>query len=651
MNFEAKLQQEAVRAIAAIYEQDIDPNQIQIQETRREFEGDFTLVVFPLLRMSRKGPEQTAQELGEWLQANASGIRAFNVIKGFLNLSLDDNHWFSLFGAALTTENYGYGESTGKTVMLEYSSPNTNKPLHLGHVRNNLLGFSVAKILEASGHKLIKANLINDRGIHICKSMLAWQKFGEGETPESSGIKGDHLVGKYYVLFDAKLRGQAQAAFQPIWEAYQANSTQEELLKHNLSEKEAKELHESASKYLPNGTRIVEDKKGDKKEMRVENDGKVLDVFRPKMPLMEEAREMLRSWEAKDQEVFSLWETMNNWVYDGFQQTYDRLGVNFDKFYYESNTYLLGKELVQIGLEKGVLYQKEDGSVWADLSDSKISDKLLLRSDGTSVYMTQDLGTAIERFREFADLKQLIYTVGDEQNHHFKVLFLILKKLGYDWAKDCHHLSYGMVDLPAGKMKSREGTVVDADELMTEVTEAAEKEAVQHERFREIPEADQTELFRMLGMGALKFYILKVDPKRRMLFNPEESVSLHGDTGPFIQYGYARTQALARRAGELPAWNTETGHEMQLTERELLKVLSKYPATIQEAAANYDPSLISTFALDVVKAYNRFYHEERIFHETVSEDSFAFRIHLSGLTGEVIRSAMDLLGIEVPKQM
>ncbi|MGD1845055.1 MAG: arginine--tRNA ligase [Salibacteraceae bacterium] len=594
MNVEDLLLQQAAAAVTALYDAQVDEKQLQLQKTRKEFEGEFTLVVFPLTRISRQKPEETAEAIGTWMLENTAAIQAYNVVTGFLNLALTDAFWLGHLQTMRGFSDYGMAQPSGRTVMLEYSSPNTNKPLHLGHVRNNLLGYSVSRILEANGHKVIKANLINDRGIHSCKSMLAWQRYGNGETPESSGLKGDHLVGKYYVLFDTHY-------------------------KEEVAELEAKGIDNETAKK--------------------------------EAPLLKEAQEMLRKWEANDPAIRSLWETMNNWVYDGFETTYRDLGVSFDQYYYESNTYLLGKETVEEGLAKGVLYQKEDGSVWARLSDFKLDDKLLLRADGTSVYMTQDLGTAIERFRQFPDLKQLIYTVGDEQNHHFKVLFLILGMLGYNWAKDCSHLSYGMVDLPSGRMKSREGTVVDADDLVAELDEQAAVATREKGKLEGMSEEELQKLFRMIGLGALKFFILKVDPQRRMTFNPEESVSLNGNTGPFVQYSHARIQSLLRKIPHSMEDAVVTDQTLLAPERSLIALLNDYPRIVKEAGTGYSPALLANYGYDLAKSFNQFYNEVKINDPQSPAAQVHFRLALADMVGRVVKSCMGLLGIEVPDRM
>ena len=566
---------------------------IQIQKTRKEFEGDYTVVVFPLLRASKKSPEATATELGEKIVATTPEIRGFNVIKGFLNLVVDASFWASRFEEIVATENFGMAEPSGRTIMIEYSSPNTNKPLHLGHIRNNLLGYSVATILKANGHNVIKVNLVNDRGIHICKSMLAWQLYGGGETPESSGMKGDHLVGKYYVEFDKHYKAEVKA-----------------LVAEGMSEDEAKK----------------------------------------KAPIMVAAQEMLRKWEAKDSEVYSLWETMNGWVYEGFDVTYKALGVDFDKVYYESQTYLLGKSLVEDGLQKGVFFRKEDNSVWIDLEADGLDQKLLLRGDGTSVYMTQDLGTALSRFEENS-LDDMIYVVGNEQNYHFQVLKLVLKKLGYEWSDNIFHLSYGMVELPEGKMKSREGTVVDADDLIADMVGTAREMSQELGKLDGVSEEDAAAISEMVGLGALKYFILKVDPKKTMLFDPRESIDFNGNTGPFIQYTHARIRSILRKAEE-SGITTEGYAKAQLLpeEIELIKALSEYPATVRVAGQQFAPSVIAAYAYDLAKQFNGYYHDHSILKEERTEVR-ALRLMLASEVARVIRSAMSLLGINVPERM
>ena len=566
---------------------------LQIQKTRKEFEGDYTVVVFPLLRASKKSPEATATELGEKIVAATPEIRSFNVIKGFLNLVVDASFWQARFAEIVEAENYGMAEPSGRTIMIEYSSPNTNKPLHLGHIRNNLLGYSVATILKANGHNVIKVNLVNDRGIHICKSMLAWQLYGGGETPESSGMKGDHLVGKYYVEFDKHYKSEIK-----------------ELVAEGMSEDEAKK----------------------------------------KAPIMLQAQEMLRKWEAKDPEVYSLWETMNGWVYKGFDVTYKALGVDFDKVYYESQTYLLGKSLVEEGLQKGVFFRKEDNSVWIDLEADGLDQKLLLRGDGTSVYMTQDLGTALSRFEENS-LDDMIYVVGNEQNYHFQVLKLVLKKLGYEWSDNIFHLSYGMVELPEGKMKSREGTVVDADDLIADMVGTAREMSEELGKLDGVSDAEAAAISEMVGLGALKYFILKVDPKKTMLFDPRESIDFNGNTGPFIQYTHARIRSILRKAEESGV-TTEayTKAELLPEEIELIKALSEYPATVRVAGQQFAPSVIAAYAYELAKQFNGYYHDHSILKEERTEVR-ALRLMLASEVARVIRSAMSLLGINVPERM
>ena len=566
---------------------------VQIQKTRKEFEGDYTVVVFPLLRASKKSPEATATELGEKITSTTPEISSFNVIKGFLNLVVDASFWASRFAEIVATENYGMAEPSGRTIMIEYSSPNTNKPLHLGHIRNNLLGYSVATILKANGHNVIKVNLVNDRGIHICKSMLAWQLYGGGETPQSSGMKGDHLVGKYYVEFDKHYKAEVKA-----------------LVAEGMSEDEAKK----------------------------------------KAPIMLQAQEMLRKWEAKDPEVYTLWETMNGWVYEGFDVTYKALGVDFDKVYYESQTYLLGKSLVEDGLQKGVFFRKEDNSVWIDLEADGLDQKLLLRGDGTSVYMTQDLGTALSRFEENS-LDDMIYVVGNEQNYHFQVLKLVLKKLGYEWSDNIFHLSYGMVELPEGKMKSREGTVVDADDLIADMVGTAREMSQELGKLDGATEEEAAAISEMVGLGALKYFILKVDPKKTMLFDPRESIDFNGNTGPFIQYTHARIRSILRKAAETGVTTEGYAKAALLPEEiELIKALSEYPATVRTAGQQFAPSVIAAYAYDLAKQFNGYYHDHSILKEE-REDVRALRLMLASEVARVIRSAMALLGINVPERM
>lgn len=573
---------------------DVNFEAIEFQMTRKDFEGDITMVIFPLLKSIKSNPAEIGNKIGSYLVENVNEVEKFNVVSGFLNLVISDSYYVNFFNEIKENEYFGYVNpaENEKAVMVEYSSPNTNKPLHLGHVRNNLLGYSVSKIIEASGKKVYKTQIINDRGIHICKSMLAWQKFGNGETPQSAGLKGDKLVGNYYVAFDKEYKSQIN-----------------ELISSGLNEDEAKK----------------------------------------KAPIIVEAQQMLLDWEAGKPEVIDLWKKMNQWVYDGFAETYKNLGVDFDSYYYESNTYLLGKDVVEEGLNKGVFYKKEDGSVWIDLTDEGLDEKLVLRSDGTSVYITQDIGTAIQRVKDYPDVGGMVYTVGNEQDYHFKVLFLILKKLGFDWAQNLYHLSYGMVELPSGKMKSREGTVVDADELMDEMTQTAKKISEELGKLDDYSAQEKDELYKIIGLGALKYFMLKVDPKKNMMFNPEESVDFNGNTGPFIQYTYARIQSILRKATfDLNIKVSDVA--LQSKEKELLKQIQLFPEIIQSAANQHSPALIANYTYDLVKEYNSFYQTVSILGEQ-NENLKVFRVQLSKKIGEVIKSAFELLGINVPKRM
>ncbi len=596
MEIENTLQLATSTVIAELYGTTPTLDSIQIQKTKREFEGDFTLVVFPLLKLSKKKPEETAQEIGERLVDTLPAISSFNVVKGFLNLSLSNEFWCNTLNAIASTVDFGIAkpESTGKVKMVEFSSPNTNKPLHLGHIRNNLLGFSVSRILEANGHKVVKVNLVNDRGIHICKSMLAWQKFGSGETPQSSGKKGDHLVGDYYVRFDKEYRQQV-----------------EKLRAEGLAEDEAK----------------------------------------AKAPIIIEAQEMLRKWEAKDPEVYALWQEMNQWVYDGFDQTYNALGIQFDKVYHESETYLLGKSIVQEGLAKGIFVRKDDGSVWIDLTSDGLDEKLLLRSDGTSVYITQDIGTALQRFNEF-HLDDHIYVVGNEQEYHFNVLKLVMKKLGYSWADHLYHLSYGMVQLPEGKMKSREGKVVDADDLVDEMVATAREMSQELGKLNELNADEASEIVRMIGLGALKYFILKVDPKKNMTFNPQESIDFNGNTGPFIQYTHARIQSVLRKASDASITVPHSIGSVALNAKEqhLIQLVSSLPSLVNQAADMLSPALIANFTYDLAKEYNQFYHDFTIIKEQ-NEEARQARLLISREVANAIRISMWLLGIDVPNRM
>lgn len=627
MNLEKLLTEKVKFAIQELYGVEASDNLVQFQKTRKDFEGDITLVTFPLLKTSRKSPEQTGEEIGQFLKDNVADVFDYNIVKGFVNLVVSNSFWVSELNTSVETERFGFNLDTADTLMVEYSSPNTNKPLHLGHLRNNFLGYSVAEILKANGNEVIKTQIINDRGIHICKSMLAWQQYGGGETPESTGLKGDKLVGKYYVEFDKHLKVQANAVVSE-WNASDfskaTDKQKEEFLKFDAA-------------------------KADKDEKGIKAlDSKILELAKNATVIMAGAKEMLLKWEAKDPEVYALWEKMNGWVYKGFESTYNAMGVNFDKLYYESTTFLTGKDLVDAGLEKGIFYKKEDGSVWIDLTDEGLDEKLVLRADGTAVYMTQDMGTANLRYTDFPKLNGMIYTVGNEQDYHFKVLFLILKKMGYSWAKNCFHLSYGMVDLPTGKMKSREGTVVDADDLMADVVQKAKEMTQERGHIEGMSEEEKDNLYNMIGMGGLKYYLLKVDPKKRMMFNPEESVDLNGNTGPFIQYAHARISSLLRKGGDLTVIDSNV--DLHASEKELIKHLVTYPQLIQEAGKNHSPALIANFTYELVKMYNSFYQSVSIFRE---EDAAKvnLRLQLSKTVAGIIKSSMSLLGIDVPERM
>jgi len=597
MKIEEKLTAAVVSGLKALYGQDVPAKDVQLQKTKKEFEGHLTLVVFPFLRMSRKGPEQTAQEIGEYLKANEPAVAAFNVIKGFLNLTVASSAWIELLDDIHAQEHYGLTAATPQSplVMIEYSSPNTNKPLHLGHVRNNLLGNALANIIAANGNRVVKTNIVNDRGIHICKSMLAWLKYGNGETPESSGKKGDHLIGDYYVAFDKHYKAEVN-----------------ELMEQGMTKEEA----EAAS------------------------------------PLMKEAREMLVKWEAGDPEVRALWKKMNDWVYAGFDETYRMMGVSFDKIYYESETYLEGKKKVLEGLDKGLFYRKEDGSVWADLTNEGLDHKLLLRSDGTSVYMTQDIGTAEQRFADYP-IDKMIYVVGNEQNYHFQVLSILLDRLGFEWGKSLVHFSYGMVELPEGKMKSREGTVVDADDLMAEMIATARETSGDLGKLDGLTKEEAEEIARIVGLGALKYFILKVDARKNMTFNPKESIDFNGNTGPFIQYTYARIRSVLRKAAEAGITLPDTlpaGIELSTKEEGLVQMLADFAGVVRQAGTDYSPSLIANYCYDLVKEYNQFYHDFSILREE-NEAVRLFRLVLSAEVAKMVKLGMGLLGIEVPERM
>ena len=592
MSIDNILAQATADAVKALYGAEVAAESIVPSTTKKEFEGNLTIVVFPFLKASHKRPEDTAQEIGEYLVANCEAVEKFNVIKGFLNITIKPSFWTSVLQSVEATENFGFKPVTddSRLVMIEYSSPNTNTPLHLGHVRNNLLGFSLAKIMEANGNKVVKTNIVNDRGIHICKSMLAWLKWGNGITPEKAGKKGDHLIGDFYVAFDKHYKEELQ-----------------QLMDGGMTKEEAE----------ANST------------------------------LMKEARTMLKKWEDGDEEVRSLWRTMNEWVYAGFDETYARMGVSFDKIYYESNTYLEGKEKVLEGLEKGIFYRKDDNSVWADLTADGLDQKLLLRTDGTSVYMTQDIGTAKLRFQDYP-IDQMIYVVGNEQNYHFQVLSLLLDKLGFSWGKDLIHFSYGMVELPNGKMKSREGTVVDADELMDEMIATARK--MSEGRLKGVPEEEMDDVYRIIGLGALKYFILKVDPRKNMLFNPQESIDFNGNTGPFVQYTYARIRSVLRKSDEADAATDITAYEPNEKEIEIIQRIADFPSVVSEAGRTYSPALIANYVFELAKGYNQFYHDYSILKEE-NGVARAFRLHLSRTVADIIRRGFSLLGVEVPERM
>ena len=633
MKIEEKLTAAVVDGLKALYGQDVPAAQVQLQKTKKEFEGHLTLVVFPFLRISRKGPEQTAQEIGEYLKANEPAVAAFNVIKGFLNLTVASAAWIELLNEVHTQEQYGLTAATPQSplVMIEYSSPNTNKPLHLGHVRNNLLGNALANIIAANGNRVVKTNIVNDRGIHICKSMLAWLKYGNGETPESSGKKGDHLIGDYYVIFNNKLKEEVDSIYQ---------------------NKEWDKLPQKAADAVKSNLELIESNKPNQKDIIEEAEKGIIEIIERNCPLMKEAREMLVKWEAGDPEVRALWKKMNDWVYAGFDETYRMMGVSFDKIYYESETYLEGKKKVLEGLDKGLFYRKEDGSVWADLTGEGLDHKLLLRSDGTSVYMTQDIGTAEQRFADYP-IDKMIYVVGNEQNYHFQVLSILLDRLGFEWGKSLVHFSYGMVELPEGKMKSREGTVVDADDLMAEMIATARETSGDLGKLDGLTPEEAENIARIVGLGALKYFILKVDARKNMTFNPKESIDFNGNTGPFIQYTYARIRSVLRKAQEadiaLPT-QLPVGIELTAKEEGLIQMLVDFAAVVRQAGTDYSPSLIANYCYDLVKEYNQFYHDFSILRET-DEAVRLFRLVLSAEVAKVVKLGMGLLGIEVPERM
>ena len=598
MNIQSILTNSIVDAVQNLFGAAASTNQVQLQKTRKEFEGDITVVVFPFVKVSKKGPEQTGEALGNYLTENVKEVTGFNVVKGFLNLSISPEYWVNFFLEAYKNENFGFAAANSKShIMVEYSSPNTNKPLHLGHLRNNFLGYSVAEILKANGHKVSKVQIINDRGIHICKSMVAWTKLGNGETPESTNMKGDKLVGKYYVEFDKLYKAQ-----------------QKELIEGGMDE--AKAAQEA--------------------------------------PIMQEAQDMLRKWEAKDQEVYELWKTMNSWVYKGFETTYKTMGVDFDKLYFESDTYLLGRDEVIQGLEKDIFFKKEDGSIWVDLTDQGLDQKALLRKDGTAMYITQDIGTAILRFREFPDIAYQIYTVGNEQEYHFNVLFKILKKLGFEWGEQCYHLSYGMVELPEGKMKSREGTVVDADDIMLEMKEEARSVAAEQGKLEALSEEDKEVVYHNIGMAALKYFLLKVDPVKNMMFNPKESIDFTGNTGPFIQYSYVRTRAISRKYqesfGELNYSTSIAPELLNAGELALIQKLHDFPEIVEEAGKAYNPGIIANYTFELVKEFSSYYNDYPVLREENAEIR-SFRVALIAKIGRVVQMSMGLLGIDMVERM
>ena len=628
---EQKIKALILKNSKALFGSDIAESMIQFQPTRKDVEGDFTLVVFPFVKLLRCKPEEAGHKIGAFLVGQIDAIQSYDVLKGFLNIVLSDQYWLQILDTC-SSSNYGINTPDSKPlVMVEYASPNTNKPLHLGHLRNIFLGDSVSSILEANGHKVIRTQIINDRGIHICKSMLAWERFspinasGEKETPDNTGLKGDKLVGKYYVEFDKQMNAEADVLL---------NEWDRDIIKESLGG-EVRKLQ------------VV--KKGKTSEQLKAIDAKLKEIAKANTPLLKEAKKMLIKWEARDPQVYLLWSTMNGWVYKGFKHTYNTMGVSFDKLYYESDTYNLGKDVVQEGLQKGVFYKKKDGSVWIDLTADGLDEKIVLRSDGTAVYMTQDIGTAIDRFKDYPTIDGMVYTVGNEQDYHFKVLFLILKKLGYSWADNCHHLSYGMVDLPTGKMKSREGTVVDADDLMKDVIDGARDMTKERGHLEDMSEEDKEKLYHQIGMSGLKYYLLKVDPKKRMMFNPQESIDLNGNTGPFIQYTYARISSLLQKAG---AFEMEVSQQLELikSEKEVIKALSRFPSVIDEAARNYAPSALTSYCYELVKMYNQFYQNVKILPETNLEIR-SNRLILSKNINQVIEKSLHLLGIHAPKRM
>ena len=631
---ENKIKQLLLQHSLELFGIEIEENLVQFQQTRKEFEGDLTLVVFPFVKIMKSSPNEVASKIGDFLVGKIQEIARYNVVQGFLNILLTDQYWVDQLRLIRTSSNYGFSEQASKgTVLVEYSSPNTNKPLHLGHLRNNFLGYSVAEILKANGHNVIKTQIINDRGVHICKSMLAWERFsplnseGERETPQNTGLKGDKLVGKYYVVFDQQLNLEVKTVLER-WESNDFSGVSETL------------------KEQINNLVVARTNSLDEKSLEGIN-SKLKELAKNETSLMRDVKEMLVKWEARDPQTYLLWTTMNGWVYEGFKATYEAMGVNFDRLYYESETYLLGKDIVADGLNKGVFYKKEDGSVWIDLTSEGLDEKLVLRSDGTAVYMTQDIGTAVDRKKDYPDMQGVVYTVGNEQDYHFKVLFLVLKKLGYTWANNCFHLSYGMVDLPSGKMKSREGTVVDADDLMADVIASAKEMTKERGHLEGMSESQKEKLFSQIGMGGLKYFLLKVDPKKRMLFNPEESIELNGNTGPFIQYAHARIHSLLLKAG---GYSDFKSTELLIEEKELVKFIAQYPEIVKAAGAEFSPAIIANYAFELVKLFNHFYQTVPIL---IEKDELVknLRLVLCEVVSDIINRSLNLLGIEAPEKM
>ena len=648
MKLQETLELQVKAAIKALFQSELQS--VEFQATRKEFAGDITVVVFPMLRVVKGNPAVIGEQVGQYLMGNVDLVKGFNVVKGFLNIEISDSYYIDFFQSIKDKKDYGFAEAKDDdAVMVEYSSPNTNKPLHLGHVRNVLLGYSVAEILKASGKQVYKTQIINDRGIHICKSMLAWQRFGNGKTPESTGLKGDKLVGNYYVKFEEELKKQAK----PIFSNYVVGNISPPVVGGNKIQNSAELIQKlrDKKKALLSNTDEIETRETLSIDEKIVKEISMINGFaRNRTEIMSAAYSMLLKWEAGDADVVALWKKMNGWVYKGFEETYKAIGVDFDKYYYESDTYLLGKEFVYEGLKTGVFIKKEDGSVWCDLTEDGLDEKIVLRSDGTAVYMTQDIGTAIQRITDYPDVGGMVYTVGNEQDYHFKVLFLILKKLGFDWAKHLFHLSYGMVDLPSGKMKSREGTVVDADDLIKEMSDTAEEISKELGKLEEYSEAEKKTLYKTIGLGALKYYILKVDPKKRILFDPKESIDFQGNTGPFIQYTYARIQSILRKADVKEDVRLNITGALHEKEKQLLKQLEQFPSVIQSAAEQHSPALIANYTYDLVKDFNSFYQNVSILGADTDEEK-GFRVAVSRSVSQTIKNAFSVLGIEVPERM